>query len=107
MIRGPSFRMCFPAAAAFAVFLLGACVVAPPRGVVYVRTPPPAAIVEVRGSQPAPDHVWIAGYHAWQGGAYVWVPGHWDRSPHARAVWVSGRWKHNRDGYYWVEGHWK
>jgi hypothetical protein len=107
MIRRPSFRMCLPAAAAFATFLLGACVVAPPRGVVYIRTPPPATLVEVRSSAPGPDHVWIAGYHAWRDGVYAWVPGHWDRAPHPRAVWVSGKWRHHRDGWYWVEGHWK
>lgn len=107
MFKKPSSRMCFPAAAAFAASMLAACVVAPPRGVVFVRTRPPAALVEVRGTAPGPGHVWISGYHAWQGGAYVWIPGHWDRAPHTRAVWVSGTWKHHRDGWYWVDGHWK
>jgi hypothetical protein len=107
MIRRPSSRMCLAAAAAFAASLAASCVVAPPRGAVFVRIPPPAAVVEVRGSAPGPDFVWIAGYHAWRGGAYVWVPGRWDRGPHPRAVWVEGRWRHHRDGWYWVEGHWR
>ena len=81
MKRTSSFRMCFPGAAAFAVALLSSCVVAPPPDAVYVHTRPPAAIVEVRGVAPGPDHVWIAGYHAWRGGAYVWVPGHWEARP--------------------------
>jgi WXXGXW repeat (2 copies) len=97
----------FAATALFAGAILTACVTAPPRGVVYVRTRPPAAIVEVRGAAPDADHVWISGYHAWRGGDYVWVPGHWDRGPRPRAVWVNGQWKHHRDGWYWVDGHWK
>ena len=103
----PSFRMCFPGAAAFAAILLSSCVVAPPPGAAYVRVRPPVAIVEVRSVAPRPDHVWIPGYHAWRGSVYVWVPGHWDARPHARARWVNGRWRHHRDGWYWVEGRWK
>ena len=93
------------AAAFFAAATLSAC--ASSHRHVYVRTRPPTAIVEVRGSAPGPDHVWVSGYHAWRGGDYVWVPGHWDRVPRARAVWVDGRWKSDRDGWYWVDGHWK
>ena len=107
MNRRPSFRKCMLGATAFATFLLTACLVAPPRGAVFVRTRPPAAIVEVRGTTPGPGHVWIAGYHTWRGSEYVWVPGHWDRGPHPGAVWVNGQWKHHRDGWYWVDGHWK
>ena len=95
------------AAALFSGSILTACVSAPPRGAVFVRTRPPAVIVEVRGVAPSSDHVWIPGYHAWRGGDYVWVPGHWDRGPHPRAVWVNGQWKHHGDGWYWVDGHWK
>ncbi|MGZ5381438.1 MAG: YXWGXW repeat-containing protein [Thermoanaerobaculia bacterium] len=96
-----------PAAALFAGAILTACVSAPPRGAVFVRTRPPAAIVEVRGVTPGPDHHWIAGHHEWRGGDYVWVLGHWDRGPHPRATWVNGQWKQHRDGWYWVDGHWK
>ena len=95
------------AAALFAGSILTACVGGPPRGVVFVRTAPPAAFVEVRGVAPGPDHVWIGGYHAWRGGEYVWVLGQWDRGPRPRAVWVNGQWKHHGDGWYWVEGRWK
>lgn len=95
------------AAALFTGSILTACVSGPPRGAVFVRTRPPAAIVEVRGVAPAPDHHWIPGYHAWSGGDYVWVPGHWDRAPHPRQVWINGQWKQHRDGWYWVEGRWK
>ena len=100
-------RMKLLAASLFTGAILTACVVAPPHGGIYVRTAPPAAIVEMRGVAPGPDHAWIEGHHVWRGGAYVWVPGHWDRAPHPRAVWVNGQWKHHRDGWYWDEGHWK
>ncbi len=95
------------AAALFSGAVLTGCVTGPPRGAVFVRTAPPRAIIEVRGTAPGPDLVWISGYHAWRGGDYVWVPGRWERAPRARAVWVAGQWKHRRDGWYWVDGRWK
>lgn len=103
----PSFQRCIPAAVAFAAALLSSCVVAPPPGAVYVHTRPPAAVVEVRGVTAGPDHIWIAGYHAWRGGVYVWVPGRWEARPHPHAVWVAGTWRHHHNGWYWVEGRWK
>ena len=95
------------AVAVFAGAILTACVTAPPRGAIYVRTRPPVAIIEVRSTAPGPDHVWIAGYHAWRGSEYAWVPGRWETRPRPRAVWVSGSWKQHRDGWYWVDGRWK
>ena len=76
---------------------------------VYVPSPPPPAPVEVIGVAPSPRHVWIAGYHRWDGDgrAYVWVPGHWEVGPRPRAVWIRGHWSHHRRGWYWVEGHWR
>ena len=94
-------------AVVFTGTILTACVTAPPRGSAFVRVRPPAVLVEVRGTAPAPDHVWIPGYHAWRGSEYTWVPGHWDRAPRPHAVWVSGTWKQHRDGWYWVDGRWK
>ncbi len=75
---------------------------------IYVRIAPPAPIVETRVVAPGPRHVWIAGYHRWDGRAYVWVPGRWDLPPAGRSVWVPGHWvRHRRNGWYWVEGHWR
>ena len=73
----------------------------------YVRTGPPARIVEVRPVAPGPRYVWIDGYHRWDGRGYVWVPGRWAAPPRARAAWVPGRWAHDRRGWYFVEGHWR
>jgi len=93
-------------------FLLGAALVASPacaapRGRVYVRVGPPAPIVEARVVAPGPGYVWVAGYHAWNGRAYAWVPGRWERPPRARAVWVPAHWQRERRGWYLVEGHWR
>jgi hypothetical protein len=76
------------------------------RAVVYVGTPPPPALVEPVGVAPGPGFVWIAGYHTWNGSAYVWVPGRWEHPPRGRHHWVKGRWAHERRGWYWVEGRW-
>ena len=58
------------AAAALAAFLSSTAAQA---AVVYVKVAPPAPIVEVRTVAPSAGHVWIAGYHRWDGAAYVWV----------------------------------
>jgi hypothetical protein len=94
-------------AAVGSLAILTACLPPPPRGVVYVRAAPPGARVEVIGTAPGPDYIWIRGYHRWDGAAYVWAPGRWERRPHVRAKWVEGRWVHHRNGWYWVDGHWK
>lgn len=87
------------------VLVPSGCASAGPR--VYVRVGPPAAVVETRLVAPGPRHVWIAGYHRWDGRAYAWVPGRWELPPRQRAVWVSGHWKHSRHGWYWEEGRWR
>ena len=87
--------------------LLTACVSGPRGEVVYVRSAPPARIVEVEGVAPGPNFVWIGGFHVWQGGAYVWTPGRWAERPHPNARWVAGTWKQHSRGWYWKEGHWK
>jgi hypothetical protein len=74
---------------------------------VVVRVAPPAPIVETQGPPPYAGAVWIGGYHRWDGGRYVWVPGRWDRPPHPGARWEPGRWDHGHDGYRWREGRWR
>jgi hypothetical protein len=75
---------------------------------VYVRIGPPAPVAEVRAVSPGRGHVWIGGYHEWNGRAYVWVPGRWVVPPRAHAVWVAPRWVHDRrHGWYFVAGHWR
>jgi hypothetical protein len=75
---------------------------------IYVRIGPPAPVVETRIAAPGPRHVWIAGYHRWDGHAYVWVRGRWELPPAQYRAWVPGHWVHHRrHGWYWVEGHWR
>lgn len=74
---------------------------------VVVKIAPPHAVVEHRVVAPSPRHVWIAGYHRWDGHAYVWVPGRWELPPREHAVWVAPRWEHRNGGYVFVEGRWK
>ncbi len=72
-----------------------------------IKVRPPAVIVEQRGNAPGPGHVWIGGYHKWDGNAYAWVPGRWDLPPRPHAVWIGPRWVHRRRGWFFVEGRWR
>ena len=88
-------------------FFLAACGEPRHRNVVYVPVAPPPLVVENRAVAPGPGFVWIRGYHVWNGNAYVWTPGRWERVPNGRRDWVPGHWVHARHGWYWVEGHWR
>ena len=74
---------------------------------VVVRIAPPHAIAEHRGPSPGRDHVWIPGYHNWDGNRHVWVAGRWERPPHSNARWEAHRWVRRGDGWVLVEGHWR
>ena len=74
---------------------------------VVVRIGPPHAVHERRDRRPSPDHVWISGYHRWDGHAYIWTAGRWERPPRAHARWEAHRWVHRHDGWVLVEGHWR
>ena len=74
---------------------------------VVIRVGPPRPIVETRGIAPGPGHIWVGGYHRWDGNAYVWAPGRWELPPRAHAVWVAPRWEHRGGGWVFVEGRWR
>ena len=74
---------------------------------VVVRIAPPRVHVERRGRPPSREHVWVSGYQRWDGNAYAWNEGRWEKRPHPRARWVSHHWVHRRDGWVLVEGHWR
>jgi len=74
---------------------------------VYVPVPPPPVIVETAPAPPSPRHVWIGGYHRWDGRAYIWVPGRYEVPRRHYRVWVPGHWVKHRRGWYWSEGHWR
>jgi hypothetical protein len=74
---------------------------------VIVRVRPPAAVVETPGPRPGAGFVWIKGYHRWDGAAYAWVPGRWERPPRPRARWVEHKWVRRNGGWVLQEGHWR
>jgi len=73
---------------------------------VVVTVKPPHAVEERRPVSPGRDYVWIGGYHRWDGRAYVWVPGRWERPPHRHAHWVAHHWVKRHGGWVLIEGHW-
>ena len=94
-------------AAFFSVILFASTACASPRGRVYVRARPPAAVVEVRAIAPGPRHVWVGGHQRWDGRRYAWSPGGWAVPPRPRAVWVPARWVHEPRGWYFAAGYWR
>ena len=90
-----------------AVFAAAMCISSAYGAEVVVKIAPPHAIVEHRAVAPSGRHVWIAGYHRWDGHAYVWTPGRWELPPREHAVWVAPRWEHRNGGYVFVEGRWR
>ena len=93
--------------------VLTACSPAPPSDAVFVHIAPPPAPTPVPSSlqniaeADTDRRAWVGGFYRWNGSEYVWVPGSWEKPPHAGAVWVNGSWEHNRNGWYWVEGYWR
>lgn len=73
---------------------------------VIVRVRPPHVVVERRGVAPSRDHVWVSGYHNWDGNAYVWTPGRWDRPPQPHQRWEAHHWVKRNGGWVMVEGRW-
>jgi hypothetical protein len=74
---------------------------------IVVRIRPPHVVIERRGARPSRNHVWVSGYHRWDGNAYAWNQGRWEQPPRPRAHWVAHHWTHQRDGWVLVEGHWR
>ncbi|MFC6646639.1 YXWGXW repeat-containing protein [Granulicella cerasi] len=73
---------------------------------IAVRIGPPPPRREVI-PPPRPGYVWHPGYHRWDGGRYVWVPGEYAVPPRPGAYWVPGHWAHRPGGYVWIEGHYR
>ena len=74
---------------------------------VVVRIAPPHAFVEHRGKAPSRNHIWVDGYHRWDGHRYVWTGGRWVVPPHPHARWVAPKWNHRHNEYVFSEGHWR
>ena len=74
---------------------------------VVVRIGPPHRMHENRGRRPSRDHVWVQGYHRWDGNAYGWQEGRWEQPPRPRARWEAHHWVHTSGGWVLVEGRWR
>jgi hypothetical protein len=69
--------------------------------------PPPPPVAEAPPAPGPPGTVWVAGAHRWDGHAYVWERGHYDRPPRAGSGYVAGHWEQRGNrGKVWVNGHW-
>lgn len=73
---------------------------------VVVHAKPPRSVKEQRPPSPGPEYLWIDGYQNWNGTAYSWQPGHWERPPHEHAIWMAPRWQRRGGGYVFTPGWW-
>jgi hypothetical protein len=74
---------------------------------VVIQIRPPRAQYERRAPRPSRNHVWVSGYHNWNGNAYAWSPGRWEQPPQPGNRWVAPR--YTRQGQSWtlVQGYWR
>lgn len=76
--------------------------------VVYVKSPPPKAHVEVRGRPPvARGYAWVPGHWGYRRGHYRWVKGHWAKIPRRKSAYVPGHWVRRPRGWVWMPGRWR
>lgn len=66
--------------------------------------PPPEVVVY----QPGPNYVWVPGYYAYDGRAYVWIGGRWARPPHRRYHnYRAPHWENRSGNYVYIQGYWR
>ncbi len=85
----------------------GVSVFSAPAADVVIRIGPPHVRIERRPPAPSRNHVWVSGYHRWDGHAYVWESGRWESRPRPHARWVAHRYVRRGGGWVFVEGHWQ
>jgi hypothetical protein len=80
----------------------------PPQETVYESEPPPAPPPQQEAMPPSPgvEYVWVGGYHRWDGHAYIWVHGRYERRPHPAAHWNPAHWEVRGRSHVWIEGRW-
>ena len=78
-----------------------------PTGPLVVNEAPPPPQIEVVGTSPGKDYVWIPGYWQWKN-HWTWMDGHWAIGPRPNAAWIPGRWvRRTNGGWLWVKGYWR
>ncbi len=101
--------MCLAAGLAFVLPAVAIPITAQAQSIgIEIGVPPPPERVEVIPPLPGPGFVWDRGHWRWEGGAHVWVPGHYIRLPHPGAVRIPGHWVQLPNGRYrFVPPHWE
>ena len=72
-----------------------------------VRRGPPPAVVEVIPVAPSPRHVWVPGYHRWDGHQHVWTPGNYQVPVGNYRRWEPHRWEQRGEEYRFRRGGWR
>jgi hypothetical protein len=85
----------------------GCMAISSPAADVVIHLAPPKVLVEKRGERPGPHHVWVSGYHRWDGKAYAWQGGRWEEPPAGHKRWVAHHYVRRDGGWVLVEGHWQ
>lgn len=70
----------------------------------YIAIPPPQQ--EVITAAPSPQYVWVAGHWDRTPDRWQWNAGQWVQPPFSNAYWVPGYWQHQGGQYVWEDAHW-
>jgi hypothetical protein len=93
--------------------MMAACYVGtappPPNNEVAYNDPPPPPPPQQEAPPPPPPEgqVWVPGEQHWNGHAYEWHQGHYERPPRANARHVAGHWEQHGRQKTWVDAHWE
>ena len=70
----------------------------------YIAVPPVQQ--EVITTAPAPNYVWVSGHWNRTPSTWQWNTGTWVQPPFGNAYWVPGYWQHRGGKYVWQTAHW-
>jgi hypothetical protein len=70
----------------------------------YVAVPPPQQ--EIITTAPSPQYVWVNGHWDRTPDKWNWVGGTWVKPPYSNAYWMPGYWQNQGGKYQWEDAHW-
>ncbi len=70
----------------------------------YIAVPPVQQ--EIITTAPAPNYVWVSGHWDRTPDTWKWKSGEWVQPPFGNAYWVPGYWQHRNGKYVWQTAHW-
>jgi hypothetical protein len=70
----------------------------------YIAVPPPQQ--EVMSESPSPQYVWVSGHWNRTPDSWSWSAGQWVQPPFSNAYWIPGYWQHQGGQYVWETAHW-